>query len=239
MDPDAAEFARLATELHEQPDVQQTVETVLAWGIGAVGADCGSVMLLRPGHQVEIAGSTDATAAAADRLQVELDQGPCVSAALDQDNYLIADTRTDPRWADWSTTVADRFGIRTVLSTMLGTRTDRVGAVNLYATHPDAFDHDDVAIGAILARHASIALATTHTELHLEQTIDAHSIVGLAQGILMERLGLDPDHAFAVLRRYSQDHNLKLRAVAQHFIDTPNTALHRLPPHNHPDRPPT
>jgi AmiR/NasT family two-component response regulator len=36
----------------------------------------------------------------------------------------------------------------------------------------------------------------------------------------MERFDIDSDQAFAVLRRYSQDHNIKLRDVAQRLIDT-------------------
>jgi AmiR/NasT family two-component response regulator len=36
----------------------------------------------------------------------------------------------------------------------------------------------------------------------------------------MERYGLDADHAFEVLRRYSQNGNVKLRNVAQMVVDS-------------------
>jgi hypothetical protein len=36
----------------------------------------------------------------------------------------------------------------------------------------------------------------------------------------MERFNLDTDQAFAVLRRYSQDNNVKLREVARLLVDT-------------------
>jgi AmiR/NasT family two-component response regulator len=36
----------------------------------------------------------------------------------------------------------------------------------------------------------------------------------------MERFNVDADRAFAILRRYSQDNNFKLRDVAQRLIDT-------------------
>jgi AmiR/NasT family two-component response regulator len=36
----------------------------------------------------------------------------------------------------------------------------------------------------------------------------------------MERFALDADQAFAVLRRYSQNHNIKLRDVARRVVDT-------------------
>ena len=36
----------------------------------------------------------------------------------------------------------------------------------------------------------------------------------------MERHNLDEARAFEVLRRYSQDHNIKLRDIAAHLVET-------------------
>ena len=49
--------------------------------------------------------------------------------------------------------------------------------------------------------------------------MDSRHIIGLAQGMLMERFDLDREQAFAVLRRYSQDRNIKLRNLAQYVVD--------------------
>jgi ANTAR domain-containing protein len=78
----------------------------------------------------------------------------------------------------------------------------------------------------VLARHAAIALATNRTATNLWHAIDARKLIGQAQGMLMERfdvdvdVDVDADQAFAVLRRYSQDNNIKLRDVAQRLVDT-------------------
>ncbi len=73
-------------------------------------------------------------------------------------------------------------------------------------------------MGQIFGGHASVALATARNEDSLRQAIDARHVIGQAQGILMERFDLNADQAFSVLRRYSQDKNLKLRAVAEEMI---------------------
>jgi AmiR/NasT family two-component response regulator len=54
----------------------------------------------------------------------------------------------------------------------------------------------------------------------MAEAVDARKLVGQAMGILMERFDLDADRAFAVLQRYSQNGNVKLRDVAQQLIDT-------------------
>ena len=65
---------------------------------------------------------------------------------------------------------------------------------------------------------AAVALASAQRAENLWLAIDARKLVGQAQGILMERFDLSADQAFAVLLRYSQDKNLKLRAVAQLLV---------------------
>ena len=55
--------------------------------------------------------------------------------------------------------------------------------------------------------------------------MDTRKLIGQAQGILMERHGLDATGVFELLCRYSQDHNIKLRYVAEHLL-----AARQLPP---------
>jgi AmiR/NasT family two-component response regulator len=45
-------------------------------------------------------------------------------------------------------------------------------------------------------------------------------MIGEATGIIRERFGLTTDQAFGVLRRMSQQHNVKLHQVAQTLVDT-------------------
>jgi GAF domain-containing protein len=90
------------------------------------------------------------------------------------------------------------------------------------AGHPDpgAFGEDEIGIAYIVARHASIAVTRARHEETLAEAVDARKLVGQAMGILMERYDLDADRAFAVLARYSQHTNTKLRNVALRLIET-------------------
>jgi AmiR/NasT family two-component response regulator len=80
--------------------------------------------------------------------------------------------------------------------------------------------------GLIFARHAALALSGAMNEAELNVALDSRKLVGQAQGILMERYGLDEARAFAVLRRYSQDHNLKLRRVAEYLVSHRRLPMH-------------
>ena len=100
------------------------------------------------------------------------------------------------------------------------TTTTTVGVLSLFSTKPHAFSDDDEAIAYLLAQHASVAVADARKDETMAQAVDARRLVGQAVGILMERYQIDEGRAFAMLRRYSQDTNSKLREVAQQLIDT-------------------
>jgi GAF domain-containing protein len=155
-------------------------------------------------------------------LQISSQNGPLVVALRERTPILIRDTLTDDRWPEWAEKVA-ALGVRSVLDVPLATGSESrlsVGVLGLYSELPDAFEEDDQAIAHILARHASVAVASARHEATMAQAVDARKLVGQAMGILMERFDVDGDRAFAILKRYSQDTNTKLRDVAQRLVDT-------------------
>lgn len=220
-------FAELALELHNSPNMGETVEAVVQFALQALRCSYAGVALAARGRRPEVAAVTDPVVADVYRLQIASGHGPLVTALAEQTTVLIRDTSADGRWPEWAAKVAG-LGVRSVLDVPLATggRISTVGALGLYSDLPDAFSADDEAIAHILARHASIAVATARHEETMAQAVDARKLVGQAMGILMERFDLDDAAAFAILRRYSQDNNVKLRDVAQYLIDTRKLPTH-------------
>ena len=181
-DTSAEDFAEIARRLHEEPDLEQTLDRILEVACEAVGCDSGGVFLLHGQKRVESAAVTDPVVEKADRLQLECGKGPCLEAMADHETVVIHDTATDQRWQDWSSRVAD-IGYRSVLSIRLFTNQHTIGSLNLYARRPAAFGRDEAAVGQIFARHASVALATARNEESLRQAVDARHVIGQAQGI--------------------------------------------------------
>jgi GAF domain-containing protein len=216
----AEAFARLATELHGRTGVEQTVEGVLQFALHAVDCTHAGVVLARHGCLSGTAAVTDPVVEQVDQLQLEHGEGPAVTAVTGgADCVYVADTRVDQRWPAWSPKAA-ALGLRSVLALRLHASGITLGVLELFHTEPAGFDTDDDAVAHILARHASIAVAVAREQASLRRAVDARKLVGQAQGILMERFSVDADRAFAILRRYSQDNNFKLRDVAQRLIDT-------------------
>ena len=215
----AAGFAQLAMELYDAPGVAEAVDRVLEYALRATGCDCAGVVLVQPGKHLRTAGVTDRRVEQADQFQLEYGEGPCVPVSTGHHSVLVCDTVVDGRWPRWSPGVAE-LGLRSALTVWLWTTRSTLGALNLYGTRPDEFTATDDATARLLARHAAIAIATVQHAATLAQAVDARTLIGQAQGLLMERFAIDADQAFAVLRRYSQDNNIKLHIVADQLVTT-------------------
>jgi GAF domain-containing protein len=217
-------LAAIARALLHEPDVQATLKRTVA--DAAATLDHGlyasvSLVLLR--RLVETPVYTDDRALWSDQLQYELGQGPCLDAVWVQDTFYIDDLATEPRYGDWGRRVVAETGIRSSLSLQLFTDPEAavsLGALNLYSPRPRSFDPDTRAEAVALAAHAAIALESAQTEAHLRSGLVTRTVIGQAEGILMERLKITADQAFGVLSRLSQQSNVKLRDVTRNLVET-------------------
>jgi GAF domain-containing protein len=215
----ADEFAQIAVSLHEADSLAGAVDRVLEYAVEALGADYAGVILVHEGRRVETVAATSSIVADLDAVQMECGQGPDLEILADRPSVTVPDVTAEQRWPEWAQKVA-ATGVRSMLGTRLSTASSLIGSLNVYGLEPGQFGPEDVDVAQLLARHASVAIDSARESENLWRAIDARNLIGQAQGILMERFGLDADQAFAVLRRYSQDHNLKLHVVAQRLIDT-------------------
>ena len=87
----------------------------------------------------------------------------------------------------------------------------------------DAFDEDEAYTGTYLAAQIAVAVAEEQQTDSLRIGALNRAIIGQAQGILMERYKIDADQAFNVMRRVSQDNNIKLIRVADELVRTRRT----------------
>jgi GAF domain-containing protein len=216
-------LAAIARELVGEPDMQATLQRVVeAAAHNLDGEVWASVSMVQRHREVQTPAVTDDRAERADRLQYEMEQGPCLDAIWERETFGIDDMTTDERYPRWARAVAEETGIRSSLSLQLFTDAEQesLGALNLYSPQPNAFDEETRGEALAFAAQAAVALRSAQTEEHLRSAMATRTLIGQAQGILMERLKITPDQAFAVLSRMSQQSNVKLREVARRLVET-------------------
>jgi hypothetical protein len=236
--PLAQQFAALTRALLDAETVGDALRRIVTAAKEAIpNADVVSVTLRSSTGEFYTPVETDQIAVEIDQLQYDFQEGPCVDAAHASGPAVgrSDDLAVEPRWPKFGPATAER-GYRAVLSTALlpDARPPRLsGALNMYSRRRGGLNAADGDTALLLATHGSLALAHTQAVTtadlqasHLRKAIDSRDVIGQAKGILMSRRGITAEEAFDVLRRTSQDLNIKLADLAT-TLTTRHTELDR------------
>jgi GAF domain-containing protein len=215
----AEAFAQLAEDLYRASDVEQAAAAVLRAGSQVVNCCHTSLLLTDRRGRLRAGPATDPIVDTVNCLQIERQLGPAPCVLACRDVVLVPDTVSEDRWPEWVAAAAE-LGLRSVLALPLATNGGMLGVLELFSIRPYAFQPDEVVKVRTLSGHLAVALQHARQEATLREAMESHKLTGQATGMLMERYRLDADQAFAVLRRCSQDKNLKLQEVAEQLIQT-------------------
>lgn len=221
----AAALAHAAHDIQDQNSLRETLDRAVFCAVELVeGCDAAGILGVGKGT-VHTLTSSDATAAAADDLQRELHAGPSYEV-LDGTGpaFRVADLATAPeRWEPFTTAAVDA-GIAGAMAVPLLASGTMLGVLNLYSFRPDGLTLESERLAVLLASHIAVAFSAARSEENLRIAVTSHQEIGEAVGILMERHRVNEHGAFAMLRKASQERNVKLRELARRLVQTGETA---------------
>lgn len=218
-----AVFDQAARDLQDEGDTQHTLDRGLEIAVRLIpGCAYAGVSVVHPDGRIDTPAQSDPLVARVDELQYRVQEGPCLDAIRVHEVVASPDLRREERWPRWAPEVA-ALGVTGMLCVRLFTHRDTLGALNLLATRADAFDEEAVVTAGHLAAHLAVALAGAQHAADLHSGALERSILGQAEGILMERFSLTPRRAFEVLSQVAQDHEAPLGRVAAELVRTRST----------------
>lgn len=200
-------------------DLEATLAQIVLAAVETVpGVDAGSISMTR-GGVVETRHPTSHEIGDLDRVQGDLDEGPCISALNDpaEDGVVLARDFAGEDAARWPMFAprAVEFGFRSLMSIQLAADGPMRAVLNLYSRAPDAFGADARRIAGLFGVQAGVLLHGSHRAAHLTSALDSRDVIGQAKGILMTRHAIDDDQAFRLLVLSSQRTNIKLVEVSR------------------------
>jgi GAF domain-containing protein len=228
--PFDALLARAMDELGRIVFADQPLAQILARitdivGRSVPGASAVSITLIDDGIP-KTAASTGEVARELDERQYAAGHGPCLDAARYAHEMPILDMATESRWPDY-TPRAIELGVLSSLAIPLPLREAVIGAMNLYAAQPHAFDADAERVARTFASYAAITIYNAQIfadnsvlAVQMQEALASRAVIEQAKGIVMGSRRCTPDEAFGVLRTLSQVSNTKLRVVVQALVDT-------------------
>ena len=184
------------------------------------------LLLADPRGELRVVAASSEATRLLELFQLQSDQGPCLDCFRSGQPVACADLAAGAqRWPRFAGAARDA-GFGAVQALPMRLRDQVIGALNLFRAAPGPFDPASVRVGQALADVATISLlnqrSTARSDIlnkQLQAALDSRVVIEQAKGKLAERLGLDVDHAFELLRSAARDRNLRLADLARAVID--------------------
>jgi signal transduction histidine kinase/AmiR/NasT family two-component response regulator len=205
-----SEFAR---ELQAQPDKDGIMAAVVRAAVNKVpGAECAGITLVSDQGEITTPGNTDEIVVRIDALQFETGEGPCLSTAREHLTVRADDMSAERRWPKFAAAAAEA-GVGSMLCLQLFVRGDSLGALNLLARVPGAFDETSEDVGLLIASHAAIAMIGADREGDLAASEHELETALASQMQVVQRLHVLDGLKYTVLQTLAHDLRGPIAAV--------------------------
>jgi len=215
----SAALAHAARTIDQARTPEQTLQTIAETALLSIpGIDHVGVSVLERDGVPETKAATSDLVWQLDKLQLALNEGPCLQSLHDASVVSAPHIRDDPRWPSYAPAAVE-LGLKAQLAVKLylddqGT----VGGLNMYSTESEDIDPQAPGIADLFATHAALALGKVRKVDQLHEALRTRQVISEAVGLLMAKHKLEPDAAFGFLVRTSSHSNIKVRDIAIRMI---------------------
>jgi hypothetical protein len=225
-------FVGLADTMVDDFDVIDFLHMLTDRSVKLLSVSAAGVLLADPRGELRVAAASSEAAGLIELFQIQNDQGPCLDCFRTGQPVSVAGLAgLGQRWPQFAA-AATRAGFGTVNALPMRLRDHVIGALNLFAVGTSPLGRAELRIGQALADVATIGLlqernvrrAETLAE-QLQAALNSRVIIEQAKGRLAERLGLDMDQAFTMLRDQARRTSQRLNDVARYVIDSPTAGF--------------
>ena len=197
--PDRLELADVLSEFARTMVTDFPIQGILDHLVGRIvdvlPITAAGVTLIAAGSKPRFVAASDDAALRFERLQTELDEGPCLTAFATAEAVAVPDLRTDTRFPKFASS-AVRAGLLAVFAFPLRHGTAQVGALDLYRQAPGGLDPESMRAAQTLADVAAAYLLNAQARSELQELSDRSverslhdDLTGLAnRTLLLERL---------------------------------------------------
>jgi GAF domain-containing protein len=218
-------FVEMADTLVDDFDVIDFLHVLTERCVQLLGISAAGLLLTDQRDALQVVAASSERTRLLELFQLQTAQGPCLDCFRTGQPVSVADLTTAGGWPRFTAAAAE-VGFAAVHAVPMRLRNEVIGALNLFDTNPGALDEGKLRIGQALADVATIGLlqqrAIRRRDALTEQlqiALNSRIMIEQAKGVIAERLHLDVDKAFTLLRSSARGRNRRLSDLAQAVVD--------------------
>ena len=215
----------LTAVLKEEDDFRILLRHVCLQVRHAVPGVAEASVTLVSGEVPHTASATSGVVGELDGDQYRLGDGPCLEAIRSGKIVRTSIADAAERWPAFARD-AEEAGFGSFLAAPLVADEQFSGAVNCYGREDDGFEEIEGRLLELYTAAVEAVLRVYHRYLraretgeHLRTALTSRAVIDQAKGMLMAIRQIAADDAFALLVEQSQRENIKLREVAERFVE--------------------
>ncbi|MBC2637978.1 MULTISPECIES: GAF and ANTAR domain-containing protein [unclassified Rhodococcus (in: high G+C Gram-positive bacteria)] len=220
-DSPSAVFAKLAEMVYSGDDFAQVYQAICDAAATLVPGCTHASLMLKQNDQYLTVGASDSVAAQVDALERAEQEGPCLDAIEKEAPQVEADLARSTQWPRLAQRAIAETPVRGAAGFRLLIKGRKVGALNLFSDTPGIFTDESIDQAILITAFAAVTLTALHEHQEaqtLREGLASNREIGKAIGLLMAFHDIPEDRAFDLLRKTSQDMNIKLTRVAREII---------------------
>ncbi|MCV7348237.1 hypothetical protein BST42_03350 [Mycolicibacterium rhodesiae] len=217
----AARIGDITRRLYERRSLEGGVAAELVEHAVAElpGAEYANITVTAGQFEIDTPAATNQAAIRIDDIQRRTGEGPCLSTAWEHRVVHVEDLSRETRWPNFCTHALQTTAVRSIMGFQLFITDRSIGALNIFADRPHAFDDQTRQLGSLFAAHSALVWDAARRESQFQEALASRDIIGQAKGMIMERYSKDATQAFEMLRQLSHDTNVPLAEVAARIVD--------------------
>jgi transcriptional regulator with GAF, ATPase, and Fis domain len=189
--------------------------------VGAAG-----LLLADQRAQLRVVAASTEQARLLELFELQHDEGPSLDCHRSGTPIVVPDlAKAVQRWPRFAA-AARAAGFAAVQALPMRLRSHTIGALNLFRGQAGPLDPATCRIAQAMADVATIGLLHERAVREQQQlagqlqlALDSRILIEQAKGMLAERLRIDVDAAFAMIRRFARKQNQLLSVVARGIVD--------------------
>ena len=188
--------------------------------VGAAG-----LMLAAPDGELRVIASSSEAMRVLELFEVQSQEGPCLDCYRTGEPVVNDDLTVGSRWPRFAPE-AVASGFRAANALPMRLRGAVIGALNLFHVEAAGMTASDMHSAQALADVATIGILQHRAAVEaqalndqLNQALNSRIAIEQAKGIISERLSIEMDQAFRILRQHARSRNQRLAEVARQVTD--------------------